>query len=267
MLYLLQLEWLKLKHTRLFRVLMLLYIVLLPTLMLVGKGTKLPDELGGSNFYMFPNIWYNLAYIGNWLVSFFFGFWAASNITTEFEYRTLRQNIMSGLSREAFFFSKVLSMLAVSLVAALYFALVGLLYGYAYTDYVVADRIVEGIPITFRYALMCFSYMVFAFTLGVLFRRTGLSLFIYISYLLFLELVIRWVVHKQLINNSSMLYYPMNATEDLAPMPFQKIAQSFKNNDVPFEVFLTPSQATYTVTIYVILFLMLGYYLIIRKDL
>ena len=71
--HLILLEWKKVKRNLTFRVLFVLYLILLPSLFLTGKRLpEVPPEIGSKDvFYMFPTIWEYLAYAGNWLVFFF----------------------------------------------------------------------------------------------------------------------------------------------------------------------------------------------------
>ena len=56
--FLLQLEWLKVKTYRPFLVLLGLYGLLLPGFMYSAKKMPIPKELGGNEIlFMFPNIW------------------------------------------------------------------------------------------------------------------------------------------------------------------------------------------------------------------
>ena len=132
MTHLLKLEWLKMKDYVLFRIVAISYVVLLPAALFVGK--KIPELKGEAFnpqviFFNFPSVWDWLGYIGNWLVFFMLGFMAVMLITNEHTYRTLRQNVITGLQRQAFFWSKVQFMAVVSLAATVYYALCALVIG------------------------------------------------------------------------------------------------------------------------------------------
>ena len=93
MVHLLKLEWLKQKDYILFRILILAFVFFLPAILFIGK--KIPP-ISGEMFdpqimlFHFPSVWEFLAYIGNWLVFFIFGFMSVLIITNEYAYRTLR---------------------------------------------------------------------------------------------------------------------------------------------------------------------------------
>ena len=97
--HLLQLEWLKQKNFTMFRVMTVLFLVGLPSLLLIVKTFNLPTENlppmipSVESLYQFPNVWIYLGYVGNWLTFFFMGFMGVLMVTNEYANKTLRQNI------------------------------------------------------------------------------------------------------------------------------------------------------------------------------
>ena len=265
--YLLKLEWLKVKTYAPFLILMGMYALLLPSFMSVGKNFPIPEQLGGVNaYYMFPAVWGSLAYVGNWLAYFIMGFVGVLIVTNEFSNRTLRQNIISGISRADFYLSKVYFMLLISLAATLYYAFVAVVFGLINTETIFASRVVENIDFIPRYFLMCMAYMSMGFVLGVLFRKTGIALFLYFAYNMFIEKIIRYTLIRKVFGMKAMLFAPANAVSDLAPFPIPKMAKSFVDG-AKFQLFLTPLEATFTALVFTILFLYFAYYLLKTKDL
>lgn len=269
MLHLLKLEWLKLKDYVLFRIVALSYIVLLPSALMVGK--KLPDMKGEAFnpivvFFNFPTVWDWLGYIGNWLVFFMLGFMAVMIVTNEHTYRTLRQNIITGLHRREFFLSKLYFMAAASLFASLYYAFCALAIGLAHADTLYLATVFKHADLVPRFWLMCMGYMSFGLLMGVLIKRTGIALFVYLTYTFVLEPVVRWALHFRLFKDKSMLFYPLNAFEDLCPLPFFDEASAFlKQNN--FELFLSPTESVVASVLYIALFLWLSYRKLERSDL
>ncbi len=269
--YLLLLEWKKFKHFRTFRVMSILYLILLPLSIIVGKAffsyVEAPVEfIDVKTLTRFPEIWAYLAYAGNWLSFLFLGFMGVLSITTEFANKTLRQNIINGITRKEFFAAKILLVISISLAATLYFALVGFSFGAFSTYDLRLTKIFAGTEQVLYYFLMCLGYMIFGMFLGVLFRRTGIALFLYIVYVIFLEPTIRWAVHGNLIFNRSLNFYPLNAIEDLSPIPIFKIIDSMtREND--FSILLTKTEASITTIIYLSIFIYVIYWRIKKADL
>jgi len=266
--YLLQLEWMKLYRLVSFRLFTIFYLVALPALLLTGKrlGDLPPPLMTNEVFFIFPTVWEYLGYIGNWLCFFFFGFLSIISVTLEHSYRTMRQNIITGMSRGQYFRGKLYFILAVCLAATLYYALVGFTIGYFSTETIYWHKVWQNADLIPRYFLMCFGYMSFGLFLGLLIRRTGIALFLYLSYVMFIELILRWGVHMQLFNHRSMHFYPMNATEDLVPAPFLGMADNFMAQQ-GFSIYLQPGEAAVTVLVYSAIFLYLGYRRVKYSDL
>lgn len=268
MLFLLQLEWKKLYSHTAIRILLIFYMVLLPAILLTGKRLQdlPPPMISNEVFFIFPTIWQFLGYIGNWLCFFFFGFLAVLMVTSEYSNKTMRQNIITGLSRKEYFLGKIYFIAACSLFATLYYTLVALVIGFFSTDTIFWVKLTQNADYVPRYFLMCFGYMIFGAFLGFLIQRTGIALFLYLSYIMFIELILRWGVHFQLLKNRSMHFYPLNAIEDLVPIPIPEAANEFVD-EFGFGLFLSPTEAVVTALIYLSLFIGLAWRRVSRMDL
>jgi ABC-2 type transport system permease protein len=267
MLHLLKLEWKKQRKFVPFRIILILYLALIPTLILVTKSlSEYPPPINSSDtFFQFPTVFVWLGYIGNWLSYFFLGFIAILIVTPEYSNRTLRQNIITGLNRREYYWSKVFFIIAVSIGITLFFGLTALAYGFTHTDSIYLSTIMKNIDYIPRYLLMCLGYMGFAFFLAIWTRRTGIALFLYFFFPI-LEVILRWAVHLNLVANKSMHFYPMNALDDILPLPFSEMVQSFEG-EYGFSFFLSPTEASITVAVYTLIFFAGGYRLLLKRDL
>jgi hypothetical protein len=108
--------------------------------------------------------------------------------------------------------------------------------------------------------------MIFGLLIGLLIRRTGIAIFLYFSYILFLERILRWLIHMNIVQDKSMHFYPINATIDLVPVPFSQQAEMFMKQN-GFSLFLSPTEAVITTLIYMGLFLFLAWQLLQKRDL
>jgi ABC-2 type transport system permease protein len=268
-LFLLQLEWLKMKSYRPFAVLVGLFAVTLPAFMLTLKRMPIPKELGGvESLFIFPNVWGYLGYIGNWLMFFVVGFLAVQSIANETSFKTLRQNIISGLSRTDFFLSKFYALIVLNLAATLYYFLWAMIFGFTHTETVYASRIYENIDLVPRFFLMGMGYSALGLFFGVLFNRSILGLMLYFSYVMFLEKILRYLVLRRILGWNGMRYAPENAIDDLIPVPVPKMFnQMMRESGEEVRLFLTTFEAV-AVAIPSICLLFLGaYYLLKKRDL
>ena len=265
--YLLQLEWLKVKTYRPFIALLVLYALTLPGFMYALKKMPIPKQLGGNEIlFMFPNIWSYLGYIGNWLVFFLMGFLAVQSVSNETLNRTLRQNIINGLSRTDFFLSKLSFLTLINMGATLYYVLWALIFGITNTETVYASKVYENVDTAFRFFLMSMGYTSIGLFLGLLFSRSILGLFVYFSYNLFIERIIRWVLIRKILGTKAMLFAPANAISDLVPVPVPKILNQAVD-ETGIRPFLYPSEAIITAIVFTSLFLYAAYYLLKTRDL
>lgn len=273
--YLLLLEWLKNRNNNTVRVVMGLYLGLLPFILLMFRSdsdtsSDTPGLLRFNDLVSFPGIFEYLGYSGNWIVFILFGYLGIHLVTQEYSYRTARQNIMDGLSRNEYLLSKLYAVLAVSLVATLWYLIVALIYGFIFTDPLYTSLITRKLDYIPRYFLMCMGYMSFGVLLGFLTRRSGQSILLYLSYILFLEPILRWGIHNNIAPSRAIHFYPLNAIEDLAPPPLaSQMINTFQSGagDDAGSIFLTGTEAMLSSTIYIVLFWVIAFRIFRRRDL
>lgn len=267
MLHFLKLEIKKVKNYRPLLVMAILYVIALPTSLLATKG--LPEEasmfFGSQGFYTFPNVWKYLGYIGNWLGFFFLGFTGVLSVTSEFGNKTLRQNIITGLSRKDYYFAKVTFALAIALAVSIYYFVCGSLIGIFHADPFYFDVYTQELGYVPRYFLMSFSYLALGLFLGTLIRRTGFAIFVFLAYGVFVEQILRGI-HLYYLKSRTVLFYPINAVEDLTPIPFPDAANDMVRQ-MDFYPFLYYPEAIITTLIYTSLFLFGTYSLLMKRDL
>jgi len=276
-LHLLKLEWKKIRNYRPFQVMIGLFFIGLPAMLMVSydivdRGNPPEGLFSEKTLVEFPTMWQYLGYIGNWMVFFFLGFMSVLSITNEFGNKTLRQNIITGLSRVDFFKGKVVFIATLALVATIYFFLCGSVIGLIYTEEFTTAKFTENLDFVPRFYLMSFGYMSIGLFLGMLIRRTGIAIVLFLAYGIFIEQILRWGVHMNIFKsfgiemNRSVNYYPINAMEDLAPIPFPSMIDDMAKN-MDFYPFIAPMEAAVLTIIYSSLFLFLAYRLISNRDL
>ncbi len=270
MLNLLKLEWLKFKNYRSFRVLLLLYFTLLPLIILLPLSLNISStfsELSNvTSFYQIPNIFAAAGYLGSWIVFLLMGVLGIQLITMEYEFKTLRQNIISGLSRSQFFFGKLSFIAAIALVLTLYYLFVALAIGFYHTEAIYLSRLTKAIPFLFNYFLQSIAYLITGFLVGLFIKRPGLSVLLYFAYAMFIENIFRYIIHKKILANESMNYYPFNAFEDLVPIPVPKILEKTVETE-GYDFIMQNSTAVIVSLLYLALFLFMIYRKIKTSDL
>ena len=264
----LTLEWLKWRHHKSFQFLVAVYLVLLPaSVLVVEHWSALPSPLDVAEAVLiFPNVWQYLGFIANWLACFSLGIFAVLSITTEFHQRTIRQNIIMGLSRKEFYGAKLLFMLAIASFGTLYYGAWALVIGYRHTEIPLMGKILEQSHYLGLVHLATVGYMSLGTLAGLLVRRTGLAVVLYLSYVSVIEIWVRWGLHFPLIANKSIHFYPVKAFSDLAPFPVIELAAEFEKR-YNFGLTLDTAEAIMASLAYVSIFNILIYNVLKNKDL
>ncbi len=268
MLRLLILEYSKFRKSTVIVLLTIFFLAFFPASMyILSLIPDLPNYLISSKiFYTFPSVWDYLGYAGNWMVFFFLGVLVIYSITIEVSHKTMRQSIITGMLRKEYFTSKLLVVLSISALATLYYIIIALIIGLFNTsnpDFPLVFSNEWAIP---RFFLMSVSYLSFALFIGFTIRKAGVAVFFYYTFVMILEPMLRWLGHRKIDDSIRMHFYPMNATEDLMPLPLYQYADFIRNDKINFDYLLGYPVATITTLVYVGLFLGFTYYNFNKRD-
>ncbi|MBT8189523.1 MAG: ABC transporter permease subunit [Saprospiraceae bacterium] len=268
MLRLIKLEWSKFSKNTIIVLLFIFFILFFPASLYIGKlMPDLPSFLPGREiFFNFPTVWEYLGYAGNWTVFFFLGVLVIYTVTIEVNNKTMRQSIINGLSRNEFFASKMINIVLLSTFATLFYCILSLGVGFINGENESLSSAFDNDYAIPRFFLMSFSYMNFAIFLALIFRKSGIAVFLYLTYVMIIEMILRWVVHMKIDNSELINYYPMNVTEDLMPFPFLRYADFIQNNEIEFPILLTTQEAVLATLAYSFLFLSISYITFMRRD-
>ncbi len=170
--------------------------------------------------YHFPDVWQNLAW-GSGLLKLMLAIMVIISITNEYQYRTIRQNIIDGLSRENFIVSKVLTNFLLSASSMVLIFLVTLVTGFIYSPEIIFPYMFTGVEFCFAYFLEVFSFLSFAFMVGIFVQRSGLSIV-----LLFAAFIIESIIKLNIDDYFPALikFFPLESIKNLVPLPFARYA-------------------------------------------
>lgn len=168
--------------------------------------------------YHFPDIWQNLAWSGG-LLKMGLAIMVVVSITNEYTYRTLRQNIIDGLSRKEFLISKIYTNLLLSLFSMVSVFLIAVVTGLIYSPELDFPFGLTGIDFYPAYFLEIFAFLSFALMLGFFVQRSGLTIILLLfSYLI--ELIIKENIDDYV--PALTPFFPLESIMNLVPMPFAR---------------------------------------------
>jgi ABC-type transport system involved in multi-copper enzyme maturation permease subunit len=190
---------------------------------LVGKGAEFGTEINVARIplYHFPDVWHNLVYISGFF-KIVLAIMVVISVTNEFTYRTIRQNIIDGMSRWEFLQSKILTNVLLSGMSVFMVFSIGLITGFIYTPQIDWNYVFTDLEFFLAYFLEVFTFLSFALMLGFLIQRSGLTII-----LLLLSRIIEAPIDAYVGNHYSWdiaQFFPLQSLSNLIAMPFAKYA-------------------------------------------
>lgn len=164
----------------------------------------------------FPDIWHNMTYVAGFF-KIILALIVINSVTSEMSNKTIRQNIIDGLSRSEFFFSKVLLVAFLAGVSTLAIFLSIWSIGSYNQNPENPVHALEGSGFIVAYFFELFTYFIYALFISLLVRRTGMALVLLILFDLIFEPMLSWFLPDVIYN-----YLPMASVDNLIRFPFSK---------------------------------------------
>jgi ABC-type transport system involved in multi-copper enzyme maturation permease subunit len=205
--------------------------------------------------YHFPDVWMNLIWFSGWL-KIVLAIMVVISITNEFTYRTLRQNVIDGLSRTEFLMSKILTNVLLSLMSVVMIFVIGLVTGLIYSPTVEIHRVLTDLEFFPAYFLEIFFFLSYALMLGILIQRSGLTII-----LLLLSQMIETIITANIDEYVPWLipFFPMKSIWHLIEWPLPRYAfQEIKD--------YVSLVSVLTVVAWIVVFNYLSYFKLKRAD-
>ena len=229
MLRLFKIEWMKVKPYRAFWVLMGGFTILTPLFLyfiaskFMASSNSHQEEMIKrmlGNPFQFPKVWLSSSYFGG-LFFIMVGMLFILLITNEVQYKTHRQNIIDGWSRFDFLKAKLAMLIFFVLVSTIIVFFTGLLVGMVYTP-AGTYSLTTGLYYVGYFALMATAYLMVAYVIAILIKRTGLSIIVYFAFVCIIDNLL-WILMTWK-GSQAGYYLPLESTDSLVPNPFKPAA-------------------------------------------
>lgn len=265
------LEWTKISSYGFFRVILILTLSLF--LLTVFVFSRIDISIPGftwRNLFRFPDVWSTFAWVASWF-NLLLAILVITIAGNEFTGKTLRQQVMTGLSREEWLAGKGLLILGLALFGVVMVCLAGFVFGFIYTRDLSTGIIFEEMWILPVYLVQAVGYMVMGLMFIAVLRSNALAIILYLLYFIMIEPIVRGLCPIEI-----RPWFPVKIISHLTPLPeFFKIASGdeLENNFMTFEsIGLMPRQLEGSITItlalaYITFFGVLTYLFVKRRDL
>lgn len=274
MLRLLNLELQKLLLNRASKVLIFVSFIL-PFTVLILSSIKINFfgfftlELGELGIFNFPIIWHITTFFAAQF-KFFFAIVVVSMIGNEYSNKTIKQNLIDGLSKKEFILSKFYTIVFFSLVATILIAVASFCIGMYYSSYTEASIIFRETDFLVAYFVKLVAFFTLCLFFGMLVKRSAFALaFLFILYILeYIVLgLITWQSNYDLAEKIQN-FFPLKSMYKLIDQPFQRVMMT----KFPDKMDLTYNYAVHWYEIVIVLcwtalFLFLSYRILKNRDL
>ncbi len=214
-------------------------------------------KIPSLSLYRFPDVWHNLTYLAGFF-KIFLAVIVIILVTNEFSFKTVRQNIIAGISRIDFLLAKIIVVILLSLVATFVVIISGMILGFINTTSISFSEIFERFIFNFAYFLEIFSYLLFALFIGFLVKKSGLA----IGLLLLYAYVVEPLIVYKLPDNLERIM-PLESISRLIDIPNTSLMRLFGIN---FNEYI-PYQDVLITLGYSCIFIYASYLLIQKRDL
>ncbi|MGY5850266.1 ABC transporter permease [Salegentibacter sp. F14] len=278
MLRLLDIEFHKLRYSRSAKVLVFSYFILLSFIALIASIEfnigSLEFRVADQGIFDFPFIWHFNTYIASFL-KLFLAIVLVSMISNEYSNRTLKQNLIDGLSKKEFISSKFLTVLVLAVASTLFLFFLSLILGLSFSENTEVSIIFTDIEYLLGYFINLTGFFAFCMFAGMLIKRSAFALgFIFIWWVL--ENIAFGIMKWRLFPGTEIAdtiagLFPLEAMSKLLVEPFSRLGavqlaatQIGSEIDKDYSLHFTN---ILVVVIWTVIFVFLSYKLLKKRDL
>ncbi|AYN68730.1 ABC transporter permease [Euzebyella marina] len=226
---LLQIEFIKLWNNRASKILILSYFILLTSIALVAA---IKFDIGPIKFHLaeqgifnFPYIWHFNTFVTA-LFKLFLAIVIVSMMSNEYSNKTIKQNLIDGLSKKEFILSKFLTVVVFALVSTIFVFVVSLILGLFYSDYNELSIIFSDLEFLVAFFVKLVGFFSFCLFLGILVKRSAFALGFLVLWMIFEQMLfglLGWKFVSWETAQNIKGFLPMEAMSNLINEPFSRL--------------------------------------------
>lgn len=230
MLRLLNIELIKLWNNRSSKVLILAYFILLTSIALIAS---IKFDIGPVKFHLaeqgifdFPYIWHFNTYVAASL-KFFLAIVIVSMMANEYSNKTIKQNLIDGLSKKEFIASKFVTVSVFALVSTVFVFIITLILGFAFSDITELYHVFSDTEYLLAFFVKLIGFFSFCLFLGILIKRSAFALgFLFVWFIIekIAYGLLRWEI--ELTENSWRTitqFFPLESMSNLIVEPGSRL--------------------------------------------
>lgn len=259
---LLSIEFIKLRSLWSVKIIFLVYMVVVPCWMLFMNwffklNPALKQIFTSANLFEFPHVWSFTTYSAS-----FFNILLAVIIVTlttmEIQAKTMRQNVIDGLTTRQVITSKFMVVTLLALSATIYTGLCAFIIGSITTG---IGGFYENSHLVFLYFIQALGYFSFAFLFALIIKRSALAIVLFIVYFP-VETIVGNIISSKLYQ-----FFPLKVYADLTPTPFfQKLMKLSEKAQGEAIWVMSMSQKVILSLCYILICFLITNYFLKKRD-
>ena len=280
---LLSIEFQKIWKNKASKVLLIAYFVLLSFIALIASIKfsigSFEIRIADQGIFNFPYIWHFNTYIAA-LFKIFLAIVIVSMMANEYTYGTLKQNLIDGLSKKEFIFSKFIVVITFALASTVFIFIMSLILGYSFSSYNEIGIVFSDLEYLLAFFIKLVAFFSFCLFIGILVKRSAFALgFLFIWFIA--ENIFYWIVKFLILGGDDktknfgdtiIQFFPIESMSNLIKEPFSRLsaiktieatiggAKALKDYSIHF------SQIS-IVLIWTAIFIYASYYILKKRDL
>jgi ABC-type transport system involved in multi-copper enzyme maturation permease subunit len=230
---LLNIEFHKLKHNKASKVLSIIYFALLTSIALIAA---IKFDIGPVKFHLaeqgifnFPYIWHFNTFMAA-IFKFFLLLVIVSMMANEYSNKTLKQNLIDGLSKKEFILSKFYTVIVFAAISTIFVFITSLILGLIYSDYNELAIIFSDLDYLLAFFVKLVGFFSFGLFLGILVKRSAFAVGAMVVWLI-LESILKGYLFYSFRSydnttesvNNIMQFLPLEALSNTIKEPFTRL--------------------------------------------
>ena len=277
MVRLLQIEFIKLWNNKASKILITSYFVLLTSIALIAA---IKFDIGPVKFHLadqgifnFPYIWHFNTFVTA-IFKLFLAIVIVSMMANEYSNKTIKQNLIDGLSKKEFIASKFLTVISFSLISTIFVFVVSMILGLVYSDYNEISIIFSDLEFLLAFFIKLVGFFSFCLFLGIFVKRSAFALGFLILWAVLEQIVfglLGWKVMSWDNAKAVKDFFPLESMTNLIKEPFTRLSavqnigqQIGENMSFDYHVYW---YEFLIVIFWTVLFVYLSYVLLKKRDL
>lgn len=229
MLRLLHIEFIKLWNNRSSKFLIFCYFGFLISIALFASIKfnigPIKFHLAEMGIFSFPYIWHFNTFIAA-LFKLFLAIVIVSMVANEYSNKTLKQNLIDGLSKKEFILSKFLTVLAFSVISTVFVFVVSLLLGLVFSDFNEVGIIFSDLEYLIAFMVKLIGFFSFCLFVGILIKRSAFALGFLIIWFIGAEIIPYAYLmskHSKEVADQVFAFFPFGSMWNLIAEPFTRL--------------------------------------------